>query len=179
MISFFYENKANQFSCENCSNKEQDLATDVNSNTISDYSTNTGTSIWSISDTLLKKLDPLSQNMDELTIRVNEDQNAHNKNITFDDIEQTRKSFQEEFSSLIIKSSANTFENDLLNKIAPSKLVDQIDLVVTATAPSANLTTTFQTFSNRDLIEQIKIFNKYNISKLAELTYTEEVCLFI
>ncbi|CAF0839497.1 unnamed protein product [Brachionus calyciflorus] len=85
--------------------------------------------------------------------------------------EFTKKTFREEFSSIIIKSTYNQnteFDvNQLLdaNKDQPiGKLADQIQFLTIQTPSLSN--TSINTF-----VEQIKIFNKYNQSKFNQLKY--------
>jgi hypothetical protein len=81
------------------------------------------------------------------------------------DADLTRKSFQQEFASLIKSSKLeSTSAAGDIGSIDDTLLISPLSLNTSA-------------FSKQDLIEQVKIFNKYNESAFTALSYkTEEVC---
>jgi hypothetical protein len=80
------------------------------------------------------------------------------------DADLTRKSFQQEFASLIKSSKLESTSAGDVGSIDDALLISPLSLNTSA-------------FSKQDLIEQVKIFNKYNESAFTALSYkTEEVC---
>ena len=103
------------------------------------------------------------------------------------DAELTRDSFEQEFSSLIVKSNVSTSTlSSLFKEKIDIKFSDQIDIISTSSGSNISSFSTKLVFFFkskftmklnlffllfRDLIDQIKLYNKYNQSKINEINY--------